>query len=640
MVELRQVTTGAVAATPPGEADVLAGFAQQAPPAQGYTLAGFDERLTGMAARQEALAQADDPRAVFALTYLTFSRRVRDALAGGRFTDQAWAADMSCRFVDAYLEQADRWDRRDQSQCRAWRIAFDAAQSGRANVLQAMFLGMNAHIHYDLAFVTLGACRTAGDLQGVHDRSSISRTRLPDARYCDFLLINQVGWESIPHIADTVLGAFAPTLEWGNRQLARVTKVLGQRLLMEARDTSWAHTSLLVHALTDTDRRAVAAMVDAHAASHTHLVETMTASPFRVASGLLGWRNRDTDLPNTARDQLVRMATTNPVVAELALRQLAFAGADPAVVMDALVEAGCVQLTGHFAAMVHRQAPAHRRRDLERYWSSGSRRSRTSLEVVLAGRYVPVDDLPGPAVDAVHDAWQRALDDSARCAALPAVAGATHLDAALRRHQLRLRDQLTRTGRTPRPPPADAAPLSRLQARALLAVHPDRWVRVCAEALEVSQEGDHAMPEVTEQVLFLKSTTVFREVDPGSLLPVAEELAVRTFAEGAVIIRAGDRAEGIHLIADGRVSVTQDREGKVLVVAELGRGDSLGELSVLNDTPATADCTAASAVRTAFLPTSVLAELLHQHPRVAIGLVRVLSQRLTATTLLLRQDGA
>ncbi|MEX2619008.1 MAG: DUF5995 family protein [Egibacteraceae bacterium] len=627
-----------VTAAAPGVADVRIGFGQQDPPAGGYTLTGFDDRLATMAEQQETLVGAGDYRAVFHLTYLTFSRRVRAALAAGRFADADWAADMSCRFVDAYLEQVRRWGRGDPTQCRAWRVAFGSAQSGRANVVQAMLLGMNAHIHYDLAFVTLGACRAAGDLSDPSPpRPSISRARVPDARYRDFLLINQVGWESIPHIQETVLRTFARTLAWGTKPVARLTRTLGQRLLMEARDTSWAHTSLLVHAPTETDRAAVAAMIDAHAASHTHLVAALTANPRRAVGGSRGWRDRQTDLPESARDQLLAMATTNPVVADLALRQLAFAGADPAVVLDALVDADQEELAGNFAAMVARHAPARRRKDLERYWRRGGRQAHAALTVALAGGYVAAGDLPRRAVARVHDAWQAALDDARRCVAVPEIAATPDLAEALRDYEQRQSDLLARTGRPPRPLHADTAPLPLVHAQTLLAVHPDPWVRVCAagHGLTADHEGGHAMAQLIEQVLFLKSTAVFLEVDPASLLPVAEELQECTFGAGTAIIRSGDWADGIHLITEGRVRVTQDRDGRRVDVADLGRGDALGELSALNDAPATADCTAVTPVRTVFLATGVLAQLLHQHPRVAIGLVRVLSQRLTTTTLML-----
>jgi CRP/FNR family transcriptional regulator, cyclic AMP receptor protein len=635
----RGPTTGAVTATPPGVADVLIGFCQQPPPAEGYTLAGFDARLAEMAEQGDALAAVEDYRGVFHLTYLTFSRQVRSALALNRFADEAWAVDMSCRFVDAYIEQVRRWERGDPSQCQAWRAAFGWAQTGRANVLQAMFLGMNAHIHYDLAFVTLGACRAAGDLDEAAD--SPTRAGVPESRYRDFLLINQIGWESIPHIQDTVLGTFQRTLQWGNRPVANVTKALGQRLLMHARDTSWCHTALLVHAQDERERMAVAAMIDAHAASYIHLVEALTLRPRRLARALRRWREREVDLPAHARDQLLTMATTNPVVAELALHQLAFAGADPSEVVDALVAAGSPRLVSAFAAMVARHAPARRRSELEAHWSRPGPRSTAALEAVLLGGHVPVADLPAGPVATVCRGWQRDLLDTRLCASVPEVAAIPALRWALLHHAHKLSEQLTRAGHADDVPPSGEQALPIAQARALLATHPDAWVRLCATRLTAPppREGEHDVDQLIETVLYLKDTSMFREVDPTALLPVAEELEARSFVEGEVILRSGDPPTGVHLITDGLVRVTQARAGEHVLVADLRRGDALGELSALNETTATADCTAVTAVHTLFLPTRVLVALLHQHPLIGLGLVRVLSQRLMTTTLLVDRGG-
>jgi hypothetical protein len=184
---------------------------QQSPPPSGYSVPLFESYIAAMSQRLDEMTRLDDPRAVFQLTYLTFSRQVLKALHAGRFHDRAWAIDMCCRFVEVYLHQLALWDARDPALCRPWRTAFEAMEEGRLNVLQAMLLGMNAHINYDLAFVTLGACRHAGDLpDDAAARRALSGSRggVPVVRYRDFLLINQVAWEALPHVQDTVLARF------------------------------------------------------------------------------------------------------------------------------------------------------------------------------------------------------------------------------------------------------------------------------------------------------------------------------------------------------------------------------------------------------------------------------------------------
>ncbi len=123
------------------------------------------------------------------------------------------------------------------------------------------------------------------------------------------------------------------------------------------------------------------------------------------------------------------------------------------------------------------------------------------------------------------------------------------------------------------------------------------------------------------------------EVEPTVLVALAEKLEERTFAAGTTLVSAGARSEGIHLIRVGRVAVAQHRGSERVAVATLGPRDSFGELSALNATTATANCVAETAVSTFFIPAEVLSHALHEQPRLAIGVIRMLSQRLTETTL-------
>jgi len=141
------------------------------------------------------------------------------------------------------------------------------------------------------------------------------------------------------------------------------------------------------------------------------------------------------------------------------------------------------------------------------------------------------------------------------------------------------------------------------------------------------------MVSIIERVLFLKETQIFMEVDIPTLVYVAENLETRIYATGDTLVHNGGSSFGLYVISAGKVEVVQQRNGRDVVIAQLGPRDSIGELSALNDTPATADCKALTPVECYFLPTAVLTNLLHQHPRLAIGLIRMLSRRLVSTTL-------
>ena len=624
---------------------------QQAPPAGGYTIERFEGYLDRLSTDLKSLPQKD-ARSIFELTYLVFSRQILAALKARRFEDMAWTTDMACRFVEVYWHQRSLWERRDPSLCRAWRVAFQAMEDGRLNSLQAMLLGINAHINYDLSFVTLGASRHAGDLASDDATRTLSMTStgLPTVRYRDFLVINQIEWEAIAPVQDAVLKANSRLLYWANRLTMRGTRFLGQRVLMEARDTAWYQMMLLVHARDDDERAIVARLIDAHAAGIADLVLALSPRPDEVVKNTVGWIRRGERIDPQLQSSLIALVRNNPVVADLGLRQLAFTGADPVSVLLTLHSGGDVRAAGLFGRMVLAVAPRHAKVQLVRFLAKGSEQSLAILDALLHDglstaslpresylkRSAPLDE----PIAAVCRRWSDQLARNHACMNVPEVAANQTLVDALDGHADSLRTRLTTLERSgARGGPAPPSPSLALQeASRFLASHPDRWVRTCAQAdpalgsASPAADGETIMT-IIERVLFLKETQVFVEVDVPSLVHVAESLEHRTYGPGQVLVHRGRHSGGLHVVFQGSVEVIQQRDGADVVIARLGPHDAIGELSALNDTPATADCRALTHVEAYFLPTAVLTNLLHQHPRIAIGFIRMLSLRLVDTTL-------
>lgn len=60
---------------------------------------------------------------------------------------------------------------------------------------------------------------------------------------------------------------------------------------------------------------------------------------------------------------------------------------------------------------------------------------------------------------------------------------------------------------------------------------------------------------------------------------------VRRIAEGAYLIRAGEVDSTLFTIEDGHLDIVVVREGEQTVVATVGPGDVLGEVSFIDDSP-------------------------------------------------------
>jgi uncharacterized protein DUF5995 len=90
----------------------------------------------------------------FALLYLRTTEGMRDANREGEFSDPAfWDAEVIPTFAEYYLDAYAAWDRGDKNEVDpAWRIAF-RADPDRLTCTQLIYLGINAHVNNDLAFM-------------------------------------------------------------------------------------------------------------------------------------------------------------------------------------------------------------------------------------------------------------------------------------------------------------------------------------------------------------------------------------------------------------------------------------------------------------------------------------------------------
>jgi hypothetical protein len=126
----------------------------------------LDRTVKVMEKHWERLDRDCDPNAVFALMYLMTTYGVRDHLEEGYFDDNDYLAIITVAFAKMYLDAYDAWERGDREDAPpAWLEAFDWASSGQSSILEDEFLGMNAHINYDLAVAeaAVGITNDAGD---------------------------------------------------------------------------------------------------------------------------------------------------------------------------------------------------------------------------------------------------------------------------------------------------------------------------------------------------------------------------------------------------------------------------------------------------------------------------------------------
>lgn len=124
-----------------------------------------------MDAHWRELDAACDPAAVFALTYLYTTIVIGEHVVAGYFDDGDHTATIQVAFAALYFESYEAFaSGRPEDASKPWREAFEAGASGTTTVQEDVFLGMNAHINYNLAVVM--------EALGLYDDEG--RSRKPD----------------------------------------------------------------------------------------------------------------------------------------------------------------------------------------------------------------------------------------------------------------------------------------------------------------------------------------------------------------------------------------------------------------------------------------------------------------------------
>jgi MFS family permease len=85
---------------------------------------------------------------------------------------------------------------------------------------------------------------------------------------------------------------------------------------------------------------------------------------------------------------------------------------------------------------------------------------------------------------------------------------------------------------------------------------------------------------------------IFAGLPTPRLEAAAGDLVEVPMSAGEVVIREGDPADRFYLVAEGRVRVSQRRDGESQVLRDLGPGDVFGEIGLLRRSPRTATVTA------------------------------------------------
>ena len=122
----------------------------------------------------------------------------------------------------------------------------------------------------------------------------------------------------------------------------------------------------------------------------------------------------------------------------------------------------------------------------------------------------------------------------------------------------------------------------------------------------------------------LRAVPLFQGLSDRGLASVAGLAAEVSFADGEAITREGDAGDAFYVVTDGHLDISQgDR-----AIAELGPGEFLGEISLIDGRPRTATATARGPVEALCIRRPAFLELMEAHGAVRLGILMALTERI------------
>jgi CRP/FNR family cyclic AMP-dependent transcriptional regulator len=102
----------------------------------------------------------------------------------------------------------------------------------------------------------------------------------------------------------------------------------------------------------------------------------------------------------------------------------------------------------------------------------------------------------------------------------------------------------------------------------------------------------------------------------------------KEFAEGTVLFREGEPGKEMYVVQSGRVTVSKKVGEVEKILASLGPGEFVGEMSILNHKPRSATATCAEAAKLLVIDAKTFEAMIRSNGEIAIRMIKKLSDRL------------
>ncbi len=135
---------------------------------------------------------------------------------------------------------------------------------------------------------------------------------------------------------------------------------------------------------------------------------------------------------------------------------------------------------------------------------------------------------------------------------------------------------------------------------------------------------------MSTQTDLLRKIDFFEPLDQKIITKIADVCIEREYSKGEHIVKQGESGLGLFFITSGRVKVEVDRNGAKAVVAQLQAEDFLGELSIIDNKPRSANVICLEDTRCLLLTRDSFSKLINKYPEIAIQMAKALAGRIRA----------
>ena len=141
------------------------------------------------------------------------------------------------------------------------------------------------------------------------------------------------------------------------------------------------------------------------------------------------------------------------------------------------------------------------------------------------------------------------------------------------------------------------------------------------------------MSRQDDNTALLNDCPLFTGADAEGLRALAAISASMNWPAGTLIFQQGDASDFLAIVSSGRIRLSiTTAAGRELILRQATRGETIGEMGVLDHEPRSADATAVTAAQGLIIQRKPLERVLAEHPQLSATVIRYLTRRLRETT--------